>query len=431
MALGWIYILSNPSMPGLVKIGYSTKDPELRLRELDGTGIPTPFEIIFWALVDEPYALEQSLHDHLDNHRVSQQREFFKLNVADSVNFVIKFIKDKNIDVKLELNNTPFEEKELSPSTSKIPNDYDFKSWIYKCEFESFDELIDSAKEKYSTDSVKRCFYVMLGLRHRRPLLCLDAITEPYERNLSIAEYDLVAFLYLNYSKFIKNYSDYKILLDTYKTPKPVEGEYEGFTRNISEIQLTNLKELFNGYKENILLRKIANKFPSKKIYLLYELWQGSLEPQELISPLRIPDCRHLLQELVKNANDIENINLVVNTIRRFLNIVPQVWFNDKPYMDVCKLSVEFFDKARIQKSEEYIDLIIDLGVHFNERWDFSDSYVLHNKFLRELISSDLFMKLCNSSRDRLPRFGDAESKLSSLSSESNFPKNIPRYFNE
>ncbi len=35
---GWIYIITNKAMPGLLKIGFSTKDPLLRAKELANTG---------------------------------------------------------------------------------------------------------------------------------------------------------------------------------------------------------------------------------------------------------------------------------------------------------------------------------------------------------------------------------------------------------
>jgi hypothetical protein len=33
--VGWVYIITNESMPGLVKVGYSSKHPEYRAAELN------------------------------------------------------------------------------------------------------------------------------------------------------------------------------------------------------------------------------------------------------------------------------------------------------------------------------------------------------------------------------------------------------------
>lgn len=44
---GWVYIITNKSMPGLLKIGYTMKDPRSRAKELEGTGIPTPYEVVY------------------------------------------------------------------------------------------------------------------------------------------------------------------------------------------------------------------------------------------------------------------------------------------------------------------------------------------------------------------------------------------------
>ena len=44
--IGIVYVLSNRAMPGLVKIGMTTR-PELdtRLKELYTTGVPVPFDV--------------------------------------------------------------------------------------------------------------------------------------------------------------------------------------------------------------------------------------------------------------------------------------------------------------------------------------------------------------------------------------------------
>src|SRR3954466_7359261 len=45
---GFVYILINPSLPGLVKIGKTTRSSESRAMELSApTGLPTPFIVAF------------------------------------------------------------------------------------------------------------------------------------------------------------------------------------------------------------------------------------------------------------------------------------------------------------------------------------------------------------------------------------------------
>jgi len=45
---GFIYILINNSMDGLVKIGKTKRDPTERINELSSaTGVPTPFILVY------------------------------------------------------------------------------------------------------------------------------------------------------------------------------------------------------------------------------------------------------------------------------------------------------------------------------------------------------------------------------------------------
>lgn len=69
MNRGWVYIISNPSMPGIIKVGYSTNHPRARAKELKTTGIPTAYKVIFSVVVDNPYELEQKVHNHLRKYR--------------------------------------------------------------------------------------------------------------------------------------------------------------------------------------------------------------------------------------------------------------------------------------------------------------------------------------------------------------------------
>lgn len=52
--LGIVYVLSNPAMPGIVKIGRSDqKDLKQRLRSLFNTSVPLPFKVEFACYVEK------------------------------------------------------------------------------------------------------------------------------------------------------------------------------------------------------------------------------------------------------------------------------------------------------------------------------------------------------------------------------------------
>jgi len=80
---GWVYVISNKAMPGLVKVGYSMKDPELRAAELNHTGSPHPYLVDYEALVDNPHKLEQSCHRKLANRR--EGKEWFRCSPEEAV----------------------------------------------------------------------------------------------------------------------------------------------------------------------------------------------------------------------------------------------------------------------------------------------------------------------------------------------------------
>ena len=83
---GWVYILSNPAMPGLLKIGYTDRDPFARAKEISqATGVPFDFIVEYQIYVSHPYELEQKTHKLLHNHRVNDNREFFNCNYEDVV----------------------------------------------------------------------------------------------------------------------------------------------------------------------------------------------------------------------------------------------------------------------------------------------------------------------------------------------------------
>lgn len=74
-----VYVLINEAMPGYVKIG-KTSDLENRIRSLDNTSVPLPFECFYAAIVNDSSFVEKSLHDAFSDVRVRKNREYFEIS---------------------------------------------------------------------------------------------------------------------------------------------------------------------------------------------------------------------------------------------------------------------------------------------------------------------------------------------------------------
>ena len=76
---GIIYILTNDSMPGLIKIGITNRPIKERLRELDTTQVPTPFNLYYAIEIEDYKNRERLIHQAYTKDRVRPNREFFKI----------------------------------------------------------------------------------------------------------------------------------------------------------------------------------------------------------------------------------------------------------------------------------------------------------------------------------------------------------------
>ncbi len=80
VAKGFLYVLTNPTMPGLSKVGKTTREPDTRVAELSSpTGVPQPFSLIFQQPVSDCDSAEAWVHRELERggYRHAQNREFF------------------------------------------------------------------------------------------------------------------------------------------------------------------------------------------------------------------------------------------------------------------------------------------------------------------------------------------------------------------
>lgn len=83
---GWLYVISSPSLPGLVKIGCTRRlNPALRVRELSSSSLPEPYHAHCFVFSDDCFELENNIHKYFDKERVNPDREFFRIEPKEAI----------------------------------------------------------------------------------------------------------------------------------------------------------------------------------------------------------------------------------------------------------------------------------------------------------------------------------------------------------
>lgn len=171
---GYVYILINPSLKGLLKVGQTQKDPEERARELSqGTGVPTQFIVAYKEEFNNCELAEQMVHVLLeeDGYRINKNREFFEAEISDVIRKIM-FVKEHlstneyaeeykdDLDNGIEFSDTgdlfsDFEEAELE--TTQQSNPWDAVEEIANTAYYGYnDELEDYGKAyEYYTKAFK------------------------------------------------------------------------------------------------------------------------------------------------------------------------------------------------------------------------------------------------------------------------------------
>lgn len=110
--IGYVYVLSNPMMPGLVKIGMTDRhNIQERVSELSShAGVPAPFRIEYVAQVYHAYSIEQEVH-RLLGETSGKSKEFFDCELLTAV-VAIRKVAEKRLldeDIKFQVNPDTFE----------------------------------------------------------------------------------------------------------------------------------------------------------------------------------------------------------------------------------------------------------------------------------------------------------------------------------
>tara|TARA_A100001011_G_scaffold399461_1_gene508202 strand:- start:1399 stop:2526 length:1128 start_codon:yes stop_codon:yes gene_type:complete len=82
--IGFIYVLTNTSMPGIVKIGL-TKNIKNRISNLSSrTAVPTPFKLYRAIKVKNMFEVENQFKEYFHEQRTNPQREFFTISPEET-----------------------------------------------------------------------------------------------------------------------------------------------------------------------------------------------------------------------------------------------------------------------------------------------------------------------------------------------------------
>lgn len=121
MEEGIVYILKNPAMPGLVKIGMTTReDVGIRMFELYSTGVPVPFECSFAGKVSNVKKVEKAFHKAFAPYRINANREFFEIEDIQAIS-LLELICVENVtpEVTTELEKVDKVSKDAGKKLSK------------------------------------------------------------------------------------------------------------------------------------------------------------------------------------------------------------------------------------------------------------------------------------------------------------------------
>lgn len=94
---GIVYILVNPAIPNMIKIGMTTaEDVKSRMAQLYTTGVPLPFECVYAARVGNHDKVEKALHVAFGPDRVNPKREFFEIEASQAI-AIIKLMEIEDV----------------------------------------------------------------------------------------------------------------------------------------------------------------------------------------------------------------------------------------------------------------------------------------------------------------------------------------------
>ena len=136
---GYIYCVSNVSMPSILNIGITTTAPEVRLDDINGLygkwRPPTPYKCEFAKRVCNIDKKITAIHRLLAKYRIHPEREFFRVSLEEA-RAIFDLLDDVGDDANADIENKKTEMKA-------------FEERMLECLFQRADDLeADFVKRK-------------------------------------------------------------------------------------------------------------------------------------------------------------------------------------------------------------------------------------------------------------------------------------------
>lgn len=101
---GYVYIMTNQGMPNLLKIGFTSRSPEERKRELSrATGVPVEFNIKYEVFSPNVNQLESRVHEELKKYRPNQKKEFFEIDLSHAIEIISKNAEEIRLSIRNQI----------------------------------------------------------------------------------------------------------------------------------------------------------------------------------------------------------------------------------------------------------------------------------------------------------------------------------------
>ena len=114
-----VYILTNQSMPGLIKIGITERKVEERMRDLySSSAVPLPFECYFALEVKDAKLVEKKIHHGFDDYRINENREFFEID-PDKAKSILSLVEGTEVTPKTDVVDSAIDQQALDKQRNK------------------------------------------------------------------------------------------------------------------------------------------------------------------------------------------------------------------------------------------------------------------------------------------------------------------------